>query len=93
MAVKKIRFSGNNEQQVSAEIDTDEQDETSLQVEPDNSNADQPDDTYDDSLFDNTILPNVKDRVVFIRRGYKRMGNVEQFILELGRVGKIQRLV
>ena len=65
---KKIRVSGNNEQQVSAEMNTDEFDKTSLQIEPDNRNADQSDNTYHDSLFDNTILPNVKDRVVFIRR-------------------------
>ena len=42
---KEIRVSGNNEQQLSAEMVTDEFDETSLQVEPDNSNADQSDDT------------------------------------------------
>ena len=49
-------------------MNTDEFDKTSLQIEPDNRNADQSDNTYHDSLFDNTILPNVKDRVVFIRR-------------------------
>ena len=52
---KEMRVSGNNEQQVSAEMDTDEFDETSLQLEPDNSNADQSDDTYDNSMLDNTI--------------------------------------
>ena len=42
---KEIKVSGNNEQQVSAEMDTDEFDKTSLQIEPDNSNAEQADDT------------------------------------------------
>ena len=41
---KEIKVSGNNEQQVSAEMDTDEFDKTSLQIEPDNSNAEQADD-------------------------------------------------
>ena len=45
---KEIRFSGNNEQQLSAEMDTDEFDKTSFQIEPDNSNADQSDDKYND---------------------------------------------
>ena len=66
---KEIGVSGNTEQQVSAEIGADEFDKTSLQTEPDNSNADQSNDTYDKSLLDNTILPKVKDRVVFIREG------------------------
>ena len=66
---KEIGVSGNTEQQVSAEIGADEFDKTSLQIEPDNSNADQSNDTYDKSLLDNTILPKVKDRVVFIREG------------------------
>ena len=66
---KEIRVSGNNEQQVSAEMDTDEFEETSLQTEPVNSNADQPDDIYSKSLLDSTILPKVRDRVVFIREG------------------------
>ena len=65
---KEIRVSGNNEQ-VGAEMDTDEFDKTILQIEPDNSNADQSDDTCDESLLDNTILPKVKDSVVFIREG------------------------
>ena len=47
-------------------MDADEFNKTSLQIEPDNSNADQSNDTYDKSLLDNTILPKVKDRVVFI---------------------------
>ena len=38
-------------------------------MEPDNSNAEQSNDTYNESLLDNTILPKVKDRVVFIREG------------------------
>ena len=50
-------------------MDTDEFDETSLQIEPGNSNAEQPDDTYYKLLLDNTILPKVKDKVVFIREG------------------------
>ena len=50
-------------------MDTDEFDETSLQIEPGNSNAEQPDDTYCKLLLDNTILPKVKDKVVFIREG------------------------
>ena len=54
MTVKKIRDSGNNKQQVSAEMDVDEIDQTRLQTEP---------------LLDNTILPEIKDRVVFIREG------------------------
>ena len=44
---KEIGVSGNTEQQVSAEIGADEFDKTSLQIEPDNSNADQSNDTYD----------------------------------------------
>ena len=66
---KEIRVSGNNEQQLSAEMDTDEFDKTSLQIEPDNSNADQYDDKYNESLLDNTILPKVKYKVVFTREG------------------------
>ena len=66
---KEIRVSGNNEQQLSTEMDTNEFDETRLQIEPDNSNAEQSNDTYDESLLDNTILTKVKDRVVFIREG------------------------
>ena len=66
---KEMQVSGNNELQVSAEMDTDEFNKTSLQIEPDNSNAEQSDDTYDKSLLDNTILLKVKDRVVFIREG------------------------
>ena len=66
---KEIRVSGSNKQQVSAEIDTDEFDEICFQIEPDNSNAEQSDDTYDESLLNNTIIPEVKDRVVFIREG------------------------
>ena len=66
---KEIRVSGSNKQQVSAEIDTDEFDEICFQIEPDNSNAEQSDDTYDESLLDNSIIPEVKDRVVFIREG------------------------
>ena len=67
--IKEIQVSGSNEQQMSAEMDTDEFDETSLQIKPDDSNAEQSDDTYNKSLLDNTILPRVKDRVVFIREG------------------------
>ena len=59
---KEIRVSGNTEQQVSAEMDADEFDETGLQKQPDNSNADQSNDTYKKLLLDNTILPKVKDR-------------------------------
>ena len=64
----ETQVSGNNEQYVSAEMDTDEFDEASLQIEPDNSNAEKPDDTYNESLH-NTILPKVKDRVLFIKEG------------------------
>ena len=59
---KEIRVSGNTEQQVSAEMDADEFDETGLQKQPDNSNADQSNDTYKKLLLDNTILPKVQDR-------------------------------
>ena len=59
---KEIRVSGNTEQQVSAEMDADEFDETGLQKQPDNSNADQSNDTYKKLLLNNTILPKVKDR-------------------------------
>ena len=52
---------------MSAEMDADEFDKTCLRAEPDDSNADQSNDTYDKSLLDNTILPKVKDRLVFIR--------------------------
>ena len=48
-------------------MDADEFDKTCLRTEPDDSNADQSNDTYDKSLLDNTILPKVKDRLVFIR--------------------------
>ena len=48
-------------------MNTDEFDEASLQIEPHNSNAEQRDDTSDKSLPDNTILPKVKDSLVFIR--------------------------
>ena len=50
-------------------MDTDEFNKTSLKIEPDNSNAEQSDDTCNKSLLDNTILLKVKDRVVFIREG------------------------
>ena len=50
-------------------MDTDKFDAASLQKEPDNGNAEQPDGTYNELLLDNTILPKVKDRVVFIREG------------------------
>ena len=77
---KEIRVSGNNEQQLSTEMDTNEFDETRLQIEPDNSNAEQSNDTYDESLLDNTILTKVKDRVVFIREGrnkWERRANIK----------------
>ena len=47
----EIRVSGNTEPQVSPEMDADEFDKTSLQIEPNNSNADQSNDTYDKSLI------------------------------------------
>ena len=50
-------------------MDTDEFYETNLQIEPDNSNGEQSDDTYDESLLDNSIVPKAKDRVVFIKEG------------------------
>ena len=59
---KEIRVSGNTEQQVSAEMDADEFDETGLQKQPDNSNADQSNKKKKKFLLDNTILPKVKDR-------------------------------
>ena len=52
---------------MSAETDTDEFNETSLQIELDNSNAEQSDDTYDESLLDNNILLKIKDRMVFFK--------------------------
>ena len=79
---KEIWVSGNNEQYVSTEMDTHEFDKASIQTEPDNSNAEQPDDTYDESLPDNTILLKVKDRVVLLGK-VEMNGNIEQFILEL----------
>ena len=48
-------------------MDTDEFNETSLQIELDNSNAEQSDDTYNESLLDNTILLKVEDREVFFK--------------------------
>ena len=48
-------------------MNTDEFDEASLQIEPHYSNAEQRDDTNDKSVLDNTILPKVKDSLVFIR--------------------------
>ena len=53
--IKKMWVSGNNEQYVSAEMDTDEFNEESLQKSLDNSNAEQPHNKYDESLLDNTI--------------------------------------
>ena len=50
-------------------MDTDEFYETNLQIEPDNSNGEQSDDTYDESLLDNSIVPKAKDRVVFLKEG------------------------
>ena len=100
---KEIRVSGNNEQYVSAEMDTDEFDEASLQIEPDNSNAEQPDDTYDESLLDSTILPKVKDRVVFIKearnewerkmihsRGGKQTGKYKDWVNIIDEEGNIE---
>ena len=46
---KEIRVLGNNEHYVNAEMDTDEFDEASLQTEPDNTNAEQSDDTCDEN--------------------------------------------
>ena len=60
---KEIQVSENNERYVSADMDTDEFDGASLQIAPDNSNAEPP----DESLLDNTILSKVKYRVVFTR--------------------------
>ena len=48
-------------------MDTDQFNEISLQIELDNSNAEQSDDTYNESLLDNTILLKVKDREVFFK--------------------------
>ena len=102
---KEIRVSGNNEQYVSAEMDTDEFDEASLQIEPDNSNAEQPDDTYDESLLDSTILPKVKDRVVFIKearnewerkiihsRGGKQTGKYKDWVNIIDEEGNIENI-
>ena len=51
-------------------MDGDEFDEARCQIEPDNSNAEQPDETHDKSLLDTTNLPKVKDSLVFIREGW-----------------------
>ena len=48
-------------------MDTDKFSETSLQIELDNSSAEQSDDTYNESLLDNTILLKVEDREVFFK--------------------------
>ena len=50
-------------------MDGDEFDEARFQIEPDDSNAEQPDETHDKSLLDTTNLPKVKDSLVFIREG------------------------
>ena len=79
---KEIQVSGNKEQQMSAEMDTDELEETSLKIEPDNGNAEQSDDTYDESFLDNNILRKLKIRWHLLER-VETNGKVEQFILEL----------
>ena len=79
---KEIRVSGNNEQQVSAEIDTDEFDKTILQIEPDNSNADQSDDNATNHCL---IIPFYRKLKIawYLLERVETNGNVEQFILEL----------
>ena len=51
---KEIWVSGYNKQYVSADVNADESDKASLQIEPDNSNVEQSD-TYKESLLNNTI--------------------------------------
>ena len=54
---------------MSTELVKNEFEKTSLQIEPDNSNAEQSEDTYHESLLDSTILTKVEDRAVFNRKG------------------------
>ena len=84
---------------MSTEMDTDEFDEASLQIEPDHSNAEQlDDDSLDEPLLDNAILLKVKGKVIFIREGRhewefrtihsragKQMGNDKDWLKIIGK--------
>ena len=67
---------------MSAEMDTDESEEASLQKEPDNNNAEQRDDTYNESVLDNTILLKFKIGSYLLEK-VETIVNIEQFILVL----------
>ena len=53
---------------------THEFDQTNLQKESDNSNAEQSDDTHDKSFLEYTILAKVKDGMVYITEGRNKWG-------------------
>lgn len=63
-------------------MDTDESEEASLQKEPDNNNAEQRDDTYNESVLDNTILLKFKIGSYLLEK-VETIVNIEQFILVL----------
>ena len=63
-------------------MDTDESEEASLQKEPDNNNAEQRDDTYNESVLDNTILLKFKIGWYLLEK-VETIVNIEQFILVL----------
>ena len=63
-------------------MDTDEFEEASLQKEPDNNNAEQPDDTYNESVLANTILLKFKIGWYLLEK-IETIVNIEQFILVL----------
>ena len=63
-------------------MDTDESEEASLQKEPDSNNAEQRDDTYNESVLDNTILLKFKIGSYLLEK-VETIVNIEQFILVL----------
>ena len=63
-------------------MDTNESEEASLQKEPDNNNAEQRDDTYNESVLDNTILLKFKIGSYLLEK-VETIVNIEQFILVL----------
>ena len=63
-------------------METDESEEASLQKEPDNNNAEQRDDTYNESVLDNTILLKFKIGSYLLEK-VETIVNIEQFILVL----------
>ena len=66
---------------MSAETDADEVDEASLQIEPNNSDAEQPD---DHTIYHCLIIPLYQKLKIawYLLDKVESNGNVEQFILE-----------